>query len=248
MKYSAAIIANFLLSLLLRPLLAGHAFWYFIEEKYKKENVTYFLYLARIYKNLNKASVQITKKKFKELLTEFMEYQDDKYSQDINKRKAYPKGNVVESFDITSRLNYYRINVNPNKKNNSYVLTKFKKGIVRVILNDDFENKTLLKYGIRTYENQMNPNYPLMAWDPKGTRISVVYTEEGKLKLFVYDVVTNYKQYKIDLTDKFDQVQDIKYMLDSRTLLFSAVKNGHSDIYSMNIETEKSTTDHQRCV
>ena len=49
------------------------------------------------------------------------------------------------------------------------------KGIVRVILNDDFENKTLLKYGIRTYENQMNPNYPMMAWDPKGTRIAVLY-------------------------------------------------------------------------
>lgn len=222
-----------------KPLLAGHAFWFFIEEKYKKENVTYFLYLARIYKNLNKASVQITKKKFKELLAEFMEYQDDKYSKDITRRKSYPKGNYIDGFDISKRLNYYRFNVNPNKKNNSYVVTQFKKGIVRVILNDDFENKTLLKYGIRTYENQMNPSYPLMAWDPKGTRISVVYTTEGKLKLFVYDLVTNYKQYKIDLTDKFDQVQDIKYMLDSRTLLITAVKNGHTDIYTMNIENEK---------
>ncbi|MEW3768126.1 hypothetical protein QOZ52_29145, partial [Pseudomonas aeruginosa] len=32
-----------------RPDLAGHAFWYYIGEKYKKENVTYFLYLARVY-------------------------------------------------------------------------------------------------------------------------------------------------------------------------------------------------------
>ena len=222
-----------------KPLLAGHAFWFFIEEKYKKENVTYFLYLARIYKNLNKACVQITKKKFKELLVEFMEYQDEKYSQDITHRKAYPKGNYIDGFDISKRLNYYRFNVNPNKKNNTYVVTQFKKGIVRVILSEDFENKTLLKYGIRTYENQMNPNYPLMAWDPKGTRITVVYAEQGRLKLFVYDIITRIKQYKIDITDKFDQVQDVKYMLDSRTLLFSAVKNGHTDIYTMNIENEK---------
>ncbi|MEP7163975.1 MAG: hypothetical protein ABI741_04730 [Ferruginibacter sp.] len=222
-----------------KPLLAGHAFWFFIEEKYKKENVTYFLYLARIYKNLNKASLQITKKKFKDLLLEFMEYQDEKYSRDITHRKAYPKGNYIDGFDISKRLNYYRFNVNPNKKNNSYVVTQFKKGIVRVILSEDFEYKTLLKYGIRTYENQMNPNYPLMAWDPKGTRITVIYAEEGRLKLFVYDIITRIKQYKIDITDKFDQVQDVKYMLDSRTLLLSAVKNGHTDIYSMNIENEK---------
>jgi hypothetical protein len=223
-----------------KPLLAGHAFWYYIEEKYKKENVTYFLYLARIYKNLNKASLQITKKKFKELTSEFMEYQEEKYYKDIARRKPYPKGNFVEGFDISPRLNYYRFNVNPLKRNNSYVVTQFKKGIVRVILNDDFENKTLLKFGVRTYENEMNPNYPMMAWDPKGTRISVVYATQGRLKLFVYDVINRFRQYQIDLTDHFDQVQDIKYMLDSRTLLLSAVKNGHTDIYTFDLEKEKS--------
>ncbi|MEO6406297.1 MAG: hypothetical protein ABIY51_07785 [Ferruginibacter sp.] len=222
-----------------KPLLAGHSFWYFIEEKYKKENVTYFLYLARIYKNLNKASQQITRLSFKKLLAEFMEYQDEKYYKDISRRRAYPKGNYVDGFDISPRLNYYRFNVNPAKRNNSYVVTQFRKGIVRVILNEDGDTKTLLKYGVRTYENEMNPNYPMMAWDPKGTRISVVYEEEGRLKLFVFDVVTRIKQYKIDLTGKLDQIQDIKYMLDSRTLLLSAVKNGHTDIFTLNIENEK---------
>ncbi len=223
-----------------KPLLAGHAFWYFIEEKYKKENVTYFLYLARTYKNLNKASLQLTNLKFKALTAAFMEYQEEKYYKDIASRKAYPKGNLVNSFDINSRLNYYRFNVNPNKKNNSYVVTQFKNGIVRVILNEDDVNTTLLKYGIRMQESEMNPSYPLMAWDPKGTRISVVYVQEGKLKLFIYDVVSRIKQYTIDLTEQFDQVQDIKYMLDSRTLLLSAVKNGHTDIYTFDIEKERA--------
>ncbi|MFT3908793.1 MAG: hypothetical protein QM737_05165 [Ferruginibacter sp.] len=223
-----------------KPLLAGHAFWFFIEEKYKKENVTYFLYLARVYKKINKASLQITKKKFKDLLVEFMEYQDDKYSKDINHRKSFPKGNYIEGFDISQRLNYYRFNVNPNKKDNSYVVTQFKKGIVRVILNYDYEVRTLLKYGTRAREKEMNPSYPIMAWDPKGTRIALIYTTKGRLKLFVYDVVTRYKQFNIDLTDQFDQVQDIKYMLDSKTLLLSAVKNGHTDIYTYNIEKEKA--------
>lgn len=221
-----------------KPLLAGHAFWYYIEEKYKKENVTYFLYLARNYKNLNKASIQITKKKFNDLLKEFMEYNEEKYYKDISRRRAYPKGNYIDGFDISKRLNYYRFNVNPNKKNNSYVVTQFKKGIVRVILNEDFDNITLLKYGIRTQENTMNPNYPMMAWDPKGTRITVIYTEQGKLKMFVYDLVTKIKT-RFDLTDKFDQVQDVKYMLNSGTLLLSAVKNGHTDIYTMNLQNEK---------
>ena len=223
-----------------RPEIAGHSFWYYIEEKYKKENVTYLLYLATVYKNLNKACLQVCKKKFKDVLAEFMDYQDEKYSKDITKRKPYPKGSYVEGFSITPRLDYFRFNVNPTKRNNSYVVTQFKKGIVRVIYNDESENKTLLKYGVRSYKNEMNPNYPMMAWDPKGTRISVLYTAEGKLKLFVYDLVNRQKQIKIDLTKDFDQVQDMKYMLNSNTLLFTAVKNGHTDIFTYDIQKEKA--------
>ncbi|MBK6634060.1 MAG: hypothetical protein IPG38_06860 [Chitinophagaceae bacterium] len=222
-----------------KPGIAGHAFWYFIEEKYKKENVTYLLYLSTVYKNLNKACLQVCKKKFKDVLAEFMEYQDDKYYKDIAKRKPYPKGSYVDGFDINSRLDYFRFNVNPIKRNNSYVVTQFKKGIVRVIYYDEYENKTLLKYGVRSYKNEMNPNYPMMAWDPKGTRIAVLYTKEGKLNLFVYDIVMRTKQYKIDLTKQFDQVQDMKYMLNSNTLLITAVKNGHTDIYTFEIQNEK---------
>ncbi|MBC7936567.1 MAG: hypothetical protein H7Y86_14550 [Rhizobacter sp.] len=222
-----------------RPLLAGHAFWYFIEEKYKKENVTYFFYLARQYKNLNKASQQVTKLKFNALLAEFMEYQSDKYYKDISRRKAYPKGNYVEGFTISKRLNYYRFNVNPNKRNNSFVVTQWKKGITRLILSEDFEYKTLLKFGVRNYENQQNPTYPQMAWDPKGTRVAVSYVKEGKLNFFVYDLVTKIKYNKVVLSGEIDQIQDMKYMLDSKTLLLSAVKNGHTDIYTYNIETEK---------
>ncbi|MEO6254681.1 MAG: hypothetical protein ABIO79_15320 [Ferruginibacter sp.] len=222
-----------------KPDIAGHAFWFFIEEKYKKENVTYLLYLATVYKNLNKACMQVCKKKFKDVLAEFMEYQDDKYYKDIAKRKPYPKGSVVDGFEINNRLDYFRFNVNPTKRNNSYVVTQFKKGIVRVIYNDEYENKTLLKYGVRGYKNEMNPHYPMMAWDPKGTRVSVLYTKEGKLNLFVYDIITRQKQYKIDLTKVFDQVQDMKYMLNSNTLLFTAVKNGHTDIYTFEIQNEK---------
>jgi hypothetical protein len=222
-----------------KPRLAGHAFWYFIEENYKKENTTYLLYLARVYKNLNRACLQVCKKKFKDLLAEFMEYQEEKYYQDIAKRKPYPKGNFIESFDINKRQDYYRINVNPIAKNNAYAMVEYRKGLVKVKLNEDFNMTTLLKYGIRSYQNETNPEYPLLAWDPKGTRLAVVYKQEGKLRLFIYDVVTRIKNPKIDLTEQFQQIQDVKFMLDSRTLLFSAVKNGQTDIFTLNLQNEK---------
>ncbi len=224
-----------------RPLLAGHAFWYYIEEKYKRENTTYLLYLARIYKNLNKAAQEVTKKnKFKELLSDFMQYEEEKYDKDISRRRNYPKGSEITSVTIDKRVDYFHFNVNPNKRNGSFAVVQYKKGQYRLILNEDDKDKTLLKFGSKSRLEDINPNYPMMAWDPKGTRLSVLYEEEGRIKLFVYDVITRVKPYKRDLTKYFEQVQDMKYAYNSQTLLFSAVKNGHSDIYTYDIENEKT--------
>ncbi len=196
------------------------------------------MYLARVYKNLNRASLQITKQKFKAVLADFMEFQQLKYEKDITRRKNYPKGSEITSVEIGKRKDFFHFNVNPNKRNSSFAVTRYNKGEYRLLLNEEDEDKVLLKIGVRSNLSEINPNYPMMAWDPKGTRLSVVYGEEGKLKLFVYDAVTKTKPYTRDLTDKFDQIQNISYMLDSRTLLISAVKNGHTDIYIYNIENE----------
>lgn len=222
-----------------KPQLAGHSFWHYIEEKYKKENVTYLLYLARVYKNLNRACLQICKKKFKDVLADFMEFEEEKYYNDIRRRKAYPKGSFIESFDVNKNQDYYRINVNPNARNNSFAVVEYKKGIVKLKLSEDFDYTTLLKYGIRNRRNETNPDYPIMAWDPKGARLVVIYKEKGKNKLFVYDVATRSKTTELDLTEQFQQIQDVKYMPDGRTLLLSAVKDGHTDLFTYKLENEK---------
>ena len=219
-----------------QPLLAGHAFWYYIQEKYGKENTSYLLYLARVYKSLKRASQQVTKqKRFKDVLANFMQYEEDKYNDDISHRKNYPKGSEITDYTVGKRVNYFHFNVNPNKHNGWFAVVQYKKGKYSLILDEDGEEQTLLKFGVKTQQNSINPNYPMMAWDPKGTRLSVLYEQDGRLKLFVYDVITKIKSIKRDLTNDFDQVQDMKYMLTSQTLLLSAVKNGHSDIYTYDI-------------
>ena len=219
-----------------QPLLAGHAFWYYIEEKYGKENTSYLLYLSRVYKSLKRASQQVTKqRRFKDVLANFMQYEDDKYNNDISHRKNYPKGSEITDYTVGKRINYFHFNVNPNKHNGWFSVVQYKKGKYSLILDEDGEEQTLLKFGVKTQQNSINPNYPMMAWDPKGTRLSVLYEQDGRLNLFVYDVITKIKSIKRDLTDDFDQVQDMKYMITSQTLLLSAVKNGHSDIYTYDI-------------
>ena len=111
-----------------KPLLAGNAFWYYFGEKYRKENITYMLYLSRVYKNLNSAALRICKIKFKEVLSEFMQFEQDKYIKDIRGRRNAPKGQLNITEDITKN-DYFRFQANPTPKSNTYAVVEFKKGI-----------------------------------------------------------------------------------------------------------------------
>jgi hypothetical protein len=222
-----------------KPLLAGHAFWYYIGNKYGKGKTTYLLYLARIYRNLNSASQKIAKKKFKDVLKDFMTEMTQVYYKDMRARKIVPRGQLSVVAEI-GKKDYMRFNANPQPRSFSYAVVEFKQGKYSVVLNENFVNrKVLLQYGTRMKEDEMNPNYPILAWDGKGTRLAVVYSDEGKVKLFVYDAITKVRVVKQELP-MFDQVQDVKYMLDNNTLIMSAVKSGQTDIFVYKIDKQSA--------
>src|SRR5450432_75379 len=223
-----------------KPDLAGHAFWYYFANRYKKENVTYFLYLARVYRNTNTAALRICKKKFKEVLADFMQQEEEIYEKDIRGRRNFPKGSISVVEEVSDNTDFFHFTPNPVPRSQTYAVVEFIRGQYCVVLHENFVNrKVLLKNGVRSNDKNLQPHYPLIAWDPKGTRLAVIYYKEGKIHLFVYDVVSKYKRIVTELD--FDQIQEMKYMIDNNTLILSAVKNGQSDIFEYNLTTSEET-------
>ncbi|HEY0355801.1 MAG TPA: hypothetical protein VGC29_06340, partial [Flavisolibacter sp.] len=218
-----------------KPNLAGHAFWYYIGNKYGRGKTTYLLYLARIYRNLNAATQKISKKKFKDLLKDFMTEEAEKYYKDIRGRRVAPRGQLSVVEEI-GKKDYIRFNANPMPRSFAYASVEFKQGKYSVVFHPNFvDRKVLLSFGARTREDEINPNYPLLAWDGKGTRLAVVYNDQGKTRMFVYDIVNRVKLNQ-QVLEGFTQVQDMKYMLDANTLILSAVKSGQTDIFVYKID------------
>lgn len=221
-----------------KPDLAGQAFWHFIEETYKKENVSYFLYLARVYRNLNAASNRIAKMKFKELLKNFMSYYEQKYYEDIRNRRNFPKGTISLVEETSDKKDFFQFTPNPAPRSMTYAVVEYIKGKTYVVLYENMvDRKVLLKQGIKTPENQLNPNYPLLAWDGKGTKLACIYWEKGEIRIFVYDLIARYKTVRQAITP-FELIQSFGFMLNDNQLLMSAVKDGQSDIFVYNIERD----------
>lgn len=220
-----------------KPLLAGHAFWYYIGNKYGRSKTTYMLYLARIYRNLNAASQRISKKKFKGVLEDFMTEMSQMYFKDIRGRRLMPKGQLSVNAEI-GKKDFIRFNANPQARSFAYAVVEFKQGKYSVVFHPNFvDRKVLLEFGTKTREDEINPNYPILAWDGKGTRLAIIYNTEGKNKLYVYDIVNRIRVAHQELP-QFTQVQDAKYMLDANTLILSAVKSGHTDIFVYKIDKQ----------
>lgn len=227
-----------------KPLLAGQAFWYYVQEKYGRDAVPYLMYITRINRGLKKGFEQVLRMTPKKAQQDFMMHTLKRYQEDNRRRRQVTRGTGVISNEVTKKTDYYRYQANP--KNNTYAVIKYTKGLYQVEINQGWRtNKVLLKSGVRQLTSKLDPNYPLLAWNQKGNRLAVIYEHEGKNKLLVYDLITKIK-IRQDLP-QFDRVIDMKYFFEfDNSLLLSAVKNGHTDIFTYSIsngKTEQITND-----
>lgn len=225
------------------PDLAGHAFWYYIESKYGKDAVPYLMYISRISHGMKKGFEQVLNKEPKATMQDFFAYNTKRYQQDNRRRRQVTKGRAIVALETTKK-DYFRFQ--PNPKNNTYAVVEFKKGIWRVEIRlGDETRKELMRGGWRQQKSELDPNYPLLAWNQKGNRLAIIYEKEGKTKLMVYDLITKIT-IRQDLP-QYERVLDMKYLWEyDNSLLLSAVKNGHSDIYTYsisNLRSEQITND-----
>ncbi|MHB1920727.1 MAG: hypothetical protein ACYCOO_00695 [Chitinophagaceae bacterium] len=217
------------------PTLAGHAFWYYVESKYGKDAVSYLLYIARIQRSLPRASQQVLHVSFKDALNDFMMVNRQRFLADNRGRRQYTKGIPVVVKELNNNKDFYQFHPRPFGRD--YAMVEYRKGIYRVLLNQGFYQPTILyKSGVRQMKANINPNYPLISWDPKGNRLGVLYEQKGKLKLLIYDLLTRTKTIQ---TLPFEAVNSLSFMLDYNTLLLSAVRDGHSAIFTYSLGTFK---------
>jgi hypothetical protein len=219
------------------PTLAGHAFWFYIENVYGADVPSYLLYISRIDRSLKRASQQVLHKNFKQATRDFMVFNFRRYQTDNRGRRQSTRGTVVTT-QPNIRADHYRIH--PSPRNRNYAMVEFKHGIYEVLLYQGFYKPTvLMKSGVRQLKAEVNPDYPQLAWDPNGTRLAMIYEERGKLKLTIYDLVSRTKVHE-SLPSSIQAVNSFQYLLNPNTLLLSAVKNGQTDLFTYNISTFKT--------
>ena len=219
----------------------GHSFWYYIAETYGHDVVSNIIYFTRINKNASSGFMYVTGSSIKQLKPEWKYFYLDMFEKQIE-NKNLPKSKLIKKRPKRNTV-YQRIVLGPKGNKIAYITNKLGKYKIFVYDFETEKTKKIYKEGNRIEQIQ-DYTYPLIAWHPSGKVLSFITEEKGDIFLTQYLPEENeYRKRKLLYISK---VIDFSYSQDGRSLVFSAIKDGYTDIFVFNIgsgTTKRITND-----
>ena len=214
---------------------AGHALWHYIAEKYGDATIPNLLYLTRINRSMESGFSFVLGKSTKDFLAEFYAYYENLYEQE-SAGKELPKESEVIRKKERRNFVYNQLHVSSDASNIAFVRNDL--GKYKVCLKDlkSEKTKTLFKGGFKSISQPIDYTQPVLAFDPTGKKLSLVYEKRGKVGLITYDLEEKKKEKRY--IANFQKVLSISYS-DANTLVLSAINRGQSDIFTLNIRSSK---------
>lgn len=218
------------------PRLAGHALWYYISDNFGNNAVSNLLYLTRINRSVESGFLYVLGSPYKKVLEVWELFFRRRYTQDEEGRHTPLRGAL--KFKNRRNAPVTEISLSPNGRNIVYAVNEL--GRVSVWLQESrSESRTLLlRQGARNAFQATDYAYPLIAWNPNGREVTVIYEARDVIKLHRVDIETK-KTTVNDITSPFQRIHSVSYSTPNH-LILSATVRGFSDLYQYHIPTTQS--------
>ncbi|HPT22552.1 MAG TPA: hypothetical protein PLR88_11450, partial [Bacteroidales bacterium] len=185
--------------------------------------------------NIDDGFLYVTGKDLKDLLKEWTEFYTEEFSDD--REQPVDDGSIIRK--SKKEQIYQQVKVSPDGKYIAYVTNDW--GRKRIWLYDQTTGKQKVIFRKEPKFEQVTDNtYPVMAWHPSSMVLTFINDEKADLVMYFYKVSDKSTEKRNLLY--FDKVLDFSYAPEGSRLVFSAVKDGITDIY---IHTLASGTNQQ---
>lgn len=224
------------------PRLAGHSLWYFIGENFGRSTVSNLLYLTRINRSIESGFLYVLGSPYEMIGDSWALFFKQRYEAETAGR-FLPEGKVLD-IKNKRKLPLSQLKLSPNGRKVAYVTNEIGKYKVYVQEVSTGERTLIFKGGTRNALQATDYNYPLLAWNPSGQQLAVVFEHRDVVKLLLHDFSTN-KASAEDFSTEYQRVYSIDYV-NPITLVISAAVRGYSDIflyYTNTRQTQRITND-----
>jgi hypothetical protein len=214
---------------------AGLSFWRFLGKEYGDALVPNIIYLTKVYKSIDDGLLYVIGKKLKDLLKEWKEFYLDEYSGDQN-LPGYDKNSISRS---KKEQTYQTVRISPDGRYLAYVTNDW--GRKRVWLYDQTTEKRKKIFRAEPrFEQTVDETYPVIGWHPSSKILTIINEQNAAIAMYFYRIDDKSTETRNLLY--FDKILDFSYSPEGSRLIFSAVKDGITDIY---IHTIASGTNEQ---
>lgn len=208
------------------PYIAGHSFWYFIDQHFGKSSISNLLYLTKINKNLKNSFLYVLSQEYESLLDDWANYYRTRYTIETNQ---FEEAAVPLSLNKKKDQPISQFRLSPEANQLLYVVNDI--GKYKIYLRDfsDDSDKQLFVHGERNAIQETDYNYPLIDWHPYKNEISIIYEKRDKIYLRrVYLSDDSFEEQV--LPTKIQRVYSLSYLNDTDYVL-SASDNGLSNLF-----------------
>lgn len=213
------------------PKVAGHSFWFFIDQQYGKSTIPNLLYLTKISRSMENSFVYILNMEPETIESEWAEFYTTYFEAENGVFSKNPNEKLVSlaNKQIKKGVPVSQISINPEGNQLAYVVNN--KGKFRIIVRDipTGEEKTIFKYGYKNIFQETDYNYPLITWHPNKTELTIVYEHKDIIHLVRYNTTSAEKSDQI-IPEEYQRIYSLSY-IDDTDYLFSASTDGWSDLY-----------------
>ena len=214
---------------------AGLSFWRFLGREYGDALVPNIIYLTKVYKSIDDGFLYVIGKKLKDLLSEWKEFYIDEYSGDQN-LPGYDENSISRS---KKEQTYQTVRISPDGRYLAYVTNDW--GRKRVWLYDQSTEKRKKIFRAEPrFEQTVDETYPVIGWHPSSKILTIINEQKAAIAMYFYRIDDKSTETRNLLY--FDKILDFSYSPEGSRLIFSAVKDGITDIY---IHTIASGTNEQ---
>jgi len=203
---------------------AGQSFWRFIGKEYGDALIPNIIYLTKVYKNVDDGFLYVMGSDLKDMLKEWKKFYSEEYSEDRNlppdDDKTFRKSKKEQIFQ--------QVKVSPGGEYIAYLTNDW--GRKRIWLYDQSTGKQKIIFKAEPkFEQVTDDTYPVLAWHPNGRILTFINDEKADLVMYFYRTAEKSTERRNLLY--FDKVLDFSYSPEGSRLVFSAVKDGTTDIY-----------------
>lgn len=220
--------------------IAGHAMWEYIAKTYGKNVISNILYMTRMSRNIDDGFLYVLGISFEDLYQDWLKHYKGSYKNEASK----PGLDLSEKSEIKVRKDrkYQNLKLDPKAKYLAYNSNKLGQYKIYIYDIEKDKRKKIFKADHQLVRIQ-DYSYPKINWHPSGRLLSFITEEKGELLLYTYNLES--EELNAKPIFKMEKVLDYSYAPDGKSIVFSGVNKGKSDLYLYNTlgNTQKNITD-----